>query len=451
MYKKLSSNKILSSISTLIGGTFIAQLIAIGALPFLTRLYSPDDFSVLAFFLSILILVSSFAGLRYEVAVPNADNDKSAFSLVVISIISAFFISIIVFFAAAIIEILNLKYSNVNLGNGIWLLPLAIFLTATCTSLQYWFSRKKNFGIVAKNRIAQVSSSVTVQLLCGYFYIGYLGLIIGQIFNGGGGLIYLIKNISAEASKYLRILKFNELRAEFHKNISYVKYSTPETIANNGAVHIPILIMSFYADSAEIGFLFLAMRVIQIPMGILVGAVSQVYYVHSKEKEESGVLTEFTANTLINIIKFGVGPILFFGFIAPFLIKIIFGDEWIRTGYIIQWLLAWFVFQTLASPISMIMYTKEKQKEMLYLTSFGFLLRVISIWYAALYFPDFLIEVYSISGAIFYLVCLFVFMNTAKLNYSDLIFIIKKSFATLIFWIAGLIFVLSFLFFMGLI
>ena len=54
----------------LVGGTAFAQAIAVLALPLLTRLYTPDDFSVLAVYAALLGIISVVACLRLEIAIP---------------------------------------------------------------------------------------------------------------------------------------------------------------------------------------------------------------------------------------------------------------------------------------------------------------------------------------------------------------------------------------------
>ena len=56
------------SVGVLAGGTAVAQGIGVLALPLITRLYTPEDFSVLAAYASILGIVAGVACLRLDVA-----------------------------------------------------------------------------------------------------------------------------------------------------------------------------------------------------------------------------------------------------------------------------------------------------------------------------------------------------------------------------------------------
>src|SRR5690606_29477155 len=72
------------SVSILVGGTAGAQLITIAATPLLTRLYTPNDFGVLAVYMSVLALFTVVASLRYELAIPLPESDDDAIHIVVL-------------------------------------------------------------------------------------------------------------------------------------------------------------------------------------------------------------------------------------------------------------------------------------------------------------------------------------------------------------------------------
>lgn len=65
-----SQGGFLKTVSILAGGTAFSQLLAILVLPILTRLYTPNDFSVLAVYLAILGILTSINCLRIEIAIP---------------------------------------------------------------------------------------------------------------------------------------------------------------------------------------------------------------------------------------------------------------------------------------------------------------------------------------------------------------------------------------------
>ena len=63
------------AVSVLVGGTAFAQLIGFICLPILTRLYTPEDYSVLGVYVAIVSILSVVSCLRFEIAIPIAKSD----------------------------------------------------------------------------------------------------------------------------------------------------------------------------------------------------------------------------------------------------------------------------------------------------------------------------------------------------------------------------------------
>ena len=78
----------------------------------------------------------------------------------------------------------------------------------------------------------------------------------------------------------------------------------------------------------------------------------------------------------------------------------------------------WFFMQFITSPVSMSLHVNGKQKIALYLQLFGLILRVGVVLVSIEYFTENVINLYIISGAVFYLIYFIVVMkNLKKGNY----------------------------------
>lgn len=73
------------SVAVLAGGTAAGQAIVVLASPIITRLYTPEDFGVLAVYSSLLGILSTVAALRYELAIPLSEKDEDAAALLKIA------------------------------------------------------------------------------------------------------------------------------------------------------------------------------------------------------------------------------------------------------------------------------------------------------------------------------------------------------------------------------
>jgi O-antigen/teichoic acid export membrane protein len=74
-------------VSVLVGGTAGAQLITVLAAPLLTRLYSPEDFGLVAVCASLLALIGVISSRRYELAIPLPDDDVEEANVAMLSLL----------------------------------------------------------------------------------------------------------------------------------------------------------------------------------------------------------------------------------------------------------------------------------------------------------------------------------------------------------------------------
>lgn len=397
----------LKSVIILVGGSGIAQVINISILPLLTRLYTPSDFSMLAVYVAFVSILSTAACLRFDITIPLPKCDASALNLLVLSVLLAFASSIVIFLILWLFKIEFLVATKLPAW-VIYLIPIGVFSAACYNSLQYWFTRKKQFSVISKTRITQASSGALVQAYGGLVVSNFF-LLLGHLATSSIGILAMYSKLLTHEKKYFRKIKLSTIRALIRKYDQYPKYSTVEVLANSAGVQLPIILIATFTLGEEAGYLMLAMKTMQAPMALVGGSVGQVYYAHAAAKNLEGQLSQFTRDTLKGLLKTGFGPILFAGIVAPQVFSIIFGAEWERAGVLVSWMTLWFAFQFISSPISMVMHVKNKQKQMLMLTITGFIIRLGSVLFAYYFSQSEIAEFYAVSGAVFYFICLMVF------------------------------------------
>lgn len=406
----------LKAVSVLVGGTAFAQLISFICLPILTRLYSPQSFASLAFFTSIVGLLSVSSCLRLELAIPLPDNDKDAISLVVLSfLINIIFCLLLVFLLIMgdFLDILDL------MKNYVYILPVAVFLSGFYNILLFWHSRKKNYKQLAKSKLNQSILSNIAQLMLGILKFESLGLILGQIFNYSGGVYTLIKDFYKNTKLNITTISIDDLISVLKQYKKFPIFSTFEALAHAGAIHLPILLIAFYLDELIIAFVTLAMRVMMIPITLAGGAISQVYLVDAVKFHNERKMFKYSISILIKIIKIVVPIIVLMGVFSYYLIGYILGKEWEEVGYYSILIIPWLIAQVLASPFTMGLHIIGRQKDALYLQVFGFLIRVVGLILIGMFFKEILIYYFLLSGFVFYLLYLFYILKKIYLSDSE--------------------------------
>ena len=433
---RLLQSGLIRSITLLVGGTAFAQALMVLVLPILTRLYSPQDFSVLAVYASLLGIISVAACLRLDIAIPMPETDGDAANLLALALGFCLLVSVatalpILLAPAAIARLLH----QPGLQAYLWLLPIGVLLAGTYSALQYWATRKKIFGVIAKTRMTQAIGAAGTQLGMGWLGLAPSGLLVGQAISSGAGVVGLGRRVLTVDRAALSDVSQPNMRRLFREYDRFPKYSTFEALANTGGIQLPVILIAALAIGPEAGFLMLGMRVIQVPMNLIGNAISQVYLAHAPEEYRAGTLGNFTAGILGGLMKTGVGPLLFAALVAPQAFALIFGEKWQRAGVLVAWMTPWFVAQLMSSPVSMVMHVRNRQRGMMILTIAGLCLRVGAIGAAAAFLPGRLSEMYAVSGAVFYLACFFIFSNLAGLRLQDYRLLLKSGFNFVALWV----------------
>ena len=416
--RTLLQGQFVRNVGVLAGGTAFSQLVGLLALPFLTRIYTPEDFTVLATYASILALLTAIACLRFEIAIPVPKDQEGAINLLTLSVISVigitFLTSLTVFFLSDWIN----QLTNHRIAGYLWLLPLGVFFSGLYNALQYWMTREKAFQLVSKTRMIQAVSGAAAQLGLGYAGITPFGLLLGQLLNTGAGIFGLLKYFLKEYKTLIFKVNLIELKKTFKRYDRFPKYSTWEALTNSAGIQIPVLIIATFVMGAEAGFLMLAMRLLSAPMSLIGSSVAQVYLAEAAEKYHQGELKSFTNKTIFMLAKVGFIPLFLIGVTAPFIIPFVFGEEWQRTGILISWMVPWFFMQFITSPVSMSLHITNNQRVAMLLQMLGLVFRGGIVWITVNYFTEWVGEVYAISGLFFYLIyLLMVLMIISKISH----------------------------------
>lgn len=402
--RSLPKSAFIKGVSVLAGGTAISQLIAIAVLPLLTRLYSPEDFSVLAVYTSILALVTVISCLRFEIAIPIPKEIMQAKELLALSIISVLCVN-------AIVSTLILVFSDPlhaitqdRLRGYLWLIPIGGVLAGFYAAFQYWSTREKNFVLISKTRMTQAIGGASTQLGLGYLGVTPLGLVLGQLINVGAGVFGLFKSFYLKNGLPRNDISIAGLKSTLREYENFPKYSTFEALSNSAGIQVPILLIAAYAAGPEVGFLMLAIRLLSAPMGLLGGAVGQVYLSEAPAHFQNGTLKEFTKKTVWTLAKVGGGGIFCAGAFAPTLVPIIFGREWSEAGVLIAWMAPWFFMQFITTPVSMSLHIVGSQRAALALQVLGFLLRSGVVMFIGINYTQYMTRAYALTGFAFYMI-----------------------------------------------
>lgn len=403
------------AVSVLVGGTAFAQVIGLICLPILTRIYTPEDYSILGVYIAIVSIFSVISCLRFEIAIPIAKSDFSAKKLLILSVYTNFLISILLFITITLLHSYLVEFSFIaKLGNTIYLIPLGVLVAGMYSAFQCWSIRKNNYYDIARSRMMQAISGNGSSILFGYIYQSFLGLMIGQVFNLGSGILKLSLK-ALQDFKELPKVKRHDLFETFVEYKNYPKYSTLEALLNTAALQLPIIVIGFFLIGPAVGFLYLAMRILGIPMSLIGSSMGQVYVAQgSKIYESKGDLYNFTIGILKKLFKITLMPFLLLAILSPFLFGFVLGENWDQVGWYISLMVPWYFMHILTSPLSMSLHIIGKQKIALILQCFNLFLRVVVLILVCILNKEIAVFYYLLSSFIFYCIYLFIIVKKVR-------------------------------------
>ncbi|MDQ7813544.1 oligosaccharide flippase family protein, partial [Brevundimonas sp.] len=291
----LPKSAFLRNVGLLTGGTVLAQGILALSLPVLTRLYSPEDFSLLAVYTSLLGLITVVSCLRFNIAIPLPEDDRVAMNLLLLALGAAALVALataVPVFAmpGTIAALLGQPAIKAHL----WMIPVGVILASSYDALQYWASRKRRFALISQTRVTRAAGGTGTQIGIGSFSATPFGLILGQVVYSGVGVVGLLRSLGRHdraAATGISGATLARTASEYRK---FPLFSVPEALFNTAGLELAILIIAAAAAGPEAGFLMLAMRVMGLPLGLVGTSVGQVYLTEAPQKWRDGELAGFT-------------------------------------------------------------------------------------------------------------------------------------------------------------
>jgi O-antigen/teichoic acid export membrane protein len=348
------------NVLTLMTGTTIAQAIPIAISPILTRIYTPGDFGVFALFVALVSIFGSIANGSYEYAIMLPKKDEDAINIFALGFIINVSLAV---FLLLIVTIFN-KQIVVLLGNNeisIWLyfIPFVVFLVGLFNLLNYFNNRLKNYKNLAKANIYKSIANVIVQLGFGFLKAGALGLISGQI----------VSQIVSNTKLFLNIKKLN-----LFKKISKIKiialgkkykkfplFSLPNVILDGIREQGFNILLPIFFSIATLGQFYLAQRMLKMPISIIGGSISQVFF-QKISISKSYQLYELYISFIKKSIMISTPIFVLIYFLSIDIFTFVFGDNWKFAGEIASLLSPWMFLSFITSPLANIFIILQKQE-----------------------------------------------------------------------------------------
>lgn len=269
---------LLRNVMVMTSGTGGAQLLGLLAAPLLARVYSPADFGILGIYVSLLAILTVIACLRYEIAIPIPDDDRVAAALFQVSLISGVVITI--FMAASVLAIGSPLLHVLGLSefsNYSWLLPIGLLLNAWQQAVNYSTIRGGRYGVLARARVSQSSTSIVTQLGLGLTSVGPIGLIIGQAAGICVSAATLMRNFLFHTHTLLRQVTREDILQAAKRYVRFPLFSSGAALLNSLGLQLPTLVLTSLFGLDLAGGYLLSQRIAGTPLTAVASSFTQVY------------------------------------------------------------------------------------------------------------------------------------------------------------------------------
>ncbi len=380
----LSKRRFVRSVLVLAGGTAFAQALTILISPIITRLYSPQDFGVLAVYVSLLAILGGISSLNYENAIPIADDDESAVNVVALSCIILFATGFLIVFFLFFFGDYLIGWTNTPaIKPFLALLPLGILGVGLYQILSNWAVRKRHFKLIARAKINQSIGKSAIQLGGALIFPGLIWLILGQMIGVAGGTINLFRYFYTNNKNFIKNIKISNLSSTAYRFKRFPLFSNGAFFLNSLNLQLPNLLLAAFYGPRVAGLYMLGQSVLGLPLNLIGNSLAEVFFGEAAHYSKQSL--EHIKRLFIRVTwsMFLLGlPIVGLSLLAPLYFPVVFGREWIEAGTYVQIFSVAFLLRFCAVPIGGIYLVLERQDLHVVREAIRTLMIFVSLWLA---------------------------------------------------------------------
>lgn len=402
--QQFASSRFIRDVFTLSCGTALSQLIAVLALPIISRIYSPGVFGGFAVFMAVSTVLSNITGGKYELAIILPKSQRSAINLMALTfLLNIFFCGVGAILLLALYVLFPQIFDYFKLDHILlFSYPSIMLLLAINNTFQYMANRQGKYRVSAMSQISRILIMVFVQISLGYYYPKLSSLVFGYVVSCFVGVFIFYFGVFRQLCFWSKIslCRIKILAKRYSK---FPRYSLFSDLLNTGSVQFPVILISAFFSAAVAGYFSMSYRVLAAPIALIGAAFAQVFYQKAATlKDRSNELQNFVQKGYLVLSISAIVPMTILMVYGSELFTYVFGAKWTMAGVFSQYMAIWLIFVFIGSPISTLYFVKERQGLAMVMNVLMFSSRIFVVlicYYLSLQSVD-LIVVFSITGAI---------------------------------------------------
>ncbi|PWH87037.1 lipopolysaccharide biosynthesis protein [Brumimicrobium oceani] len=345
-------SELIKSALVLSSGTVLAQGISYLLTPFITRLYSPEDFGQFGIIMRIVAFLAVIGAARYEYAIPLPKRNAHAFQIYRLAL------RILIWtIGLTIISGIAFWFFNDETENLLFYVVLISAITGFTVFIsigRHWAIRMKWFKNITISTLLTSATTNTAKLLAGFAGLGVLGLAISTLLGLiVGSFVFVLDAVG--------IYKINNKRAKLRKSVvarqykEFPKVNLPHSLIDASRELLIAFFLTIYLSTALFGSYDHSFRMLKIPLLLIGVAIGQVLYNRiSADFAQEKKIYPILKRSVILLSAIGILPFSVIYIWGVPIFEFVFGNEWRLSGEIAAVLSPWLMANFVASSISMV-------------------------------------------------------------------------------------------------
>lgn len=351
----------LRPVLTLVTGAVAAQALVFAARPVLTRLFTPDEFGVLTVFVTLVSVLGTVSSGRYEDALMLPEEREEAVGVLGLALLVTTGVALLAALGLVGLPLWTDLLGGPAMRPALLFLPPAVALAGWGLALETWHTRHHRFPSVSTGRALQSGSAVALQLGAGFAGIGAAGLVVGAAAGFAASVLWLGVTFIVIDRERVRV-PLRVLPALARRYARFPLFSAPAALLNVLASRAPVFLLAAFFTAGVVGQFGIAFGTLVLPLGLLTGAVGQVFFVRAAEAHRANALGPLTLGVLRQLLVMTVYPALVVAIAGPALFVFVFGPDWMVAGDYARALAGWVLLVSIAVPLTRVFDVTERQR-----------------------------------------------------------------------------------------
>jgi len=398
--RKIKSSISLRNIIKMMTGTLSGQIISTILVPVSTRLYGVALFGNLAIFNSTSSLIIGFLGFGLSQAVMVAQTEKDAEAVYKLQL---FMTNILVMITIIVLISVSKWFKIFDLGIeyniSILLLGFFIILCNLSNMTYAWLNRKGLFNVLLFNPMIMPLVNNIVIIILSFTSLKLYGLLIGSV------LAQLATNIHMR--KYVKMnykLDVKDIREIISKNKDFILFQYPAGFINNLVGQLPTQILYHSFGNTILGYYSMAIRLVNIPSGLISSSLSRVYIKEASELERDmiGTATGYTLRITKIVMLLFLIPTVIIIFFGDWGVPFVLGEDWANSVVYLKIMMCWNLFAIGVNSTSGFSSVIHQQKSSMFVSIVKLIIFPVALYGAVYTFrlPVITVAVYAVSYSI---------------------------------------------------